>query len=100
MALFVLVHAHSVDYRKTLLTFQIFFVFFHWFWVEESFAMGFNRSESLACRLLQQSTGKVSGAASKASLSNIVVTVCLVLVLLYKSGVILFHVVTGIQDYI
>ena len=60
MALFVLVHAHSVDYRKTLLTFQIFFVFFHWFWVEESFAMGFNRSESLACRLLQQSTGKVS----------------------------------------
>ena len=29
MALFVLVHAHSVDYRKTLLTFQIFFVFFH-----------------------------------------------------------------------
>ena len=29
MALFVLGRAHSVDYRKTLLTFQIFFIFFH-----------------------------------------------------------------------
>ena len=47
------------------------------FWVEESFATGFNENESWIYRLLQQSTGKVldstyllSNAASKVCLSN------------------------------
>ena len=65
-------------------------------WVEEIVATGFNKSKKMSCKLLQQSTGKVSdhtltcslsGAASKVSLCNYY-SFCFILVS-FKSGVII-----------